>query len=335
MPRLSVETRHRICHLRKAGLSSSEIRKRLMQEGVQISRTSLYNLWRKYRDTGTVVDRHRRKQPSKLNADHYRFIDDAMAENDELTARRLREKLEDRWPGISVSLSTVKRTRKHLGWVATRPKYCQLIRDGNKDKRLEWCKKMEKDEFSNVVWTDECSVQLDNHGRLCFRKKGQKGKLKPRPKHPVKVHIWGGISKRGATQLVIFTGTMTATRYCAILERGLLPFLNEVFPNSHRFQQDNDPKHTSKFAKEFLQSKGVNWWKTPAESPDLNPIENVWGSLKYYLRHTYKPRNLESLVEGIKVFWRSLTADVCQKYIGHLKKVIPKVIEVEGAPSGY
>lgn len=100
----------------------------------------------------------------RLEQEHYRFIDEAMASNDKLTARKLREKLEDRWPGIAVSLSTVKRARRYLGWVATRPKYCQLIRDQNKAKTFELCKKFEKDEFIDVVWTDECSVQLDNHG---------------------------------------------------------------------------------------------------------------------------------------------------------------------------
>ena len=55
--------------------------------------------------------------------------------------------------------------------------------------------------------------------------------------------MWAGISSRGATNVVVFTGTLTATRYIDILEAVLVPFLEEVYPNGHRFQQDNDPKH--------------------------------------------------------------------------------------------
>ena len=76
---------------------------------------------------------------------------------------------------------------------------------------------------------------------------------------------------------------MTATRYTDILEAGLKPFIEVAFPDkNYRFQQDNDPKHTSSYAQEYYESNQINWWKTPAESPDLNPIENVWASLKYY-----------------------------------------------------
>ena len=54
------------------------------------------------------------------------------------------------------------------------------------------------------------------------------GRDKPRPKHPIKVHVWGGISKQGATQVCIFEGIMTAPLYCDILEKTLLPFIHEV-----------------------------------------------------------------------------------------------------------
>lgn len=62
---------------------------------------------------------------------------------------------------LTVSHSTIKRARYELGWVITSPKYCQLIRDLNKAKRLEWCKKITrtKGTFDNV-FTDECSVML-------------------------------------------------------------------------------------------------------------------------------------------------------------------------------
>ena len=133
----------------------------------------------------------------------------------------------------------------------------------------------------------------------------------------------------------MFTGIMNAQRLAAVLEAGLLPFIRERFGDGHRLYQDNDPKHESKLIEKFFEKNGVNWWATPPESPDLNPIELIWGSLKQYLRSTHKPRNLEELKSGIERFWLTLTPEVCQKYISHLKKVIPKIVEVKGDPSGY
>ena len=52
-----------------------------------------------------------------------------------------------------------------------------------------------------------------------------------------------------------------------------------------------NPKHTSKKAADFFSQENVNWWKTPTESPDMNPIKNLWHELKEYIRREVKPRN--------------------------------------------
>lgn len=201
-----------------------------------------------------------------------------------------------------------------------------------------WCEEQlrTRDDFNNVIFTDESSIQLEHHSRVCFRKRLQPRKLKQRAKHPVKLHIWGGISKRGATRIIMFGGIMNARRLGMILEAGLLPFIAEKFSDGHRLFHDNDPKHASCYIENFFKHHNVTWWPTPPESPDLNPIENVWGSLKQYLRTHYKPMNLQELKEGIERFWMTLTPEVCQRYINHItKKVIPKIVSVNGEPSGY
>ena len=131
---------------------------------------------------------------------------------------------------------------------------------------MNWCEERIKDneKFEDVIFTDECTVELDKHGRIGFRKIKQPRKLKPRAKHPIKVHVWAGISQRGATPIVIFSGIMTSIRYCnQILNQGLIPFLDDVFPDHYRFQQDNDPKHSSYYTRDFLEENGINWWPTP------------------------------------------------------------------------
>ena len=77
--------------------------------------------------------------------------------------------------------------------------------------------------------------------------------------------------------------------YVDILEKTLIPFVRDVFPEAHRFMQDNDPKHTSGLAREFFEAKDIAWSHTPAESPDINPIENLWHELKEYIRREVKP----------------------------------------------
>ena len=106
--------------------------------------------------------------------------------------------------------------------------------------------------------------------------------------------------------------------------------------NGHRLFQDNDPKHTARSTTHFMQQNNINWWKTPAESPDLNPIENVWHQLKTHIRKTVKPKTKDELIQGIKEFWGSVvTPSLCQKYISHLQKVLPVVVARNGKATGF
>ena len=138
----------------------------------------------------------------------------------------------------------------------------------------------EKETSDDVIFTDESTFQLECHRRKCFRKKTPR-KLKYQHKHPVKVHVWAGISKEGATHIVLFSGIMNA-KYGDILAAALVPFIREKYPNQHRLFQDNDPKHTSKYIQNVFAKNNINWWKSPAESADLNPIELLWGSMKTF-----------------------------------------------------
>uniref|UniRef100_A0A1X7TCR2 Tc1-like transposase DDE domain-containing protein n=1 Tax=Amphimedon queenslandica TaxID=400682 RepID=A0A1X7TCR2_AMPQE len=126
---------------------------------------------------------------------------------------------------------------------------------------------------------------------------------------------------------------MNAAGFIEVLTGGLILYLTNI-DNNPRFMQDNDPKHASKIAKNWLERNNVTWWKTPAKCPDLNPIENLWHELKDYFCRVVKPKTKSELVYGILKFWG--TVDVPKsKYIRHLKKVVPKEIEANGGPTGY
>lgn len=80
-------------------------------------------------------------------------------------------------------------------------------------------------------------------------------------------------------KIVHIQGIMTADVY---VEKCLVPSIDALYNSRpHRFMQDND---TSKKAQEFFLSNNINWWRTPPESPDANPIENLWHEKKVYMR---------------------------------------------------
>ena len=263
------------------------------------------------------------------------------------TANDVKTEIQKRF-GTTLSNSTIKHLRRSFGYEATKPKFVPHIRENNKLKRKEFCQSLvnNSDNFNDVIFTDESSFQLGNNRQIAISKviRNEKGKIifkdtpqVPRVKHPLKVHVWGGISRNGPTKLLIFNGIMDAEFYTRkILEETLLPSINHLYPTplSHRFWQDNDPKHTSKMAKKFIEQNNINWYKTPAESPDLNMIENVWSTMKYYVSKE-NPKNQKELVDSILKIWKEhLTVAQCNKYIDHMYHVLPKVIEAEGGYSG-
>ena len=119
----------------------------------------------------------------------------------------------------------------------------------------------------------------------------------------------------------MLTGIMNAEHLDAVYEAGLnLSLMRGSQMDIGCTKTINLSTHPNNYVEEFLEQRGVNWWYTPPESPDMNPIELVWGSLKHYLRNHFKLKNLEEFKASIEQFWLILTLQVCIKYIRRLSQ---------------
>ena len=326
--------KQRILYLNRQGFKAPSITKILVQEEkLPVTRAGVHDFLKRFEAYGCLLRRPGSGRPTKITTEVKRIVEAQMQLDDETTAHQLHALLTSK--GYTLSVNTILRCRSSLGWTFRGSAYCQLIREVNKLKRFEWALANKLDDFENVIFSDECTVQMETHCRYCCRKQGEAPRPKPRPKHPYKVHVWAGISLRGKSGICIFDGIMDRFLYVDILKKTLLPFIEHQFPDGHRFMADNDPKHNSIAAREFLVENDIYWWRTPAESPDLNPIENLWHELKEFIRREVKPKKKDELVDGIKCFWETVDSAKCRKYIRHIHKVLPKVIELEGAATGY
>lgn len=131
-----------------------------------------------YEEMGSIDRRPGSGGISKVTSLVKEFVGEQMQRDDETTTNQLYQMLVEK--GVTVSLRTILRCWKSLGWKFHGSTYCQLIRETNKVKRLEWCHEHKDDSFNDVVWTDESTVQPETPRRFCCHKKGQVPKPKPR-----------------------------------------------------------------------------------------------------------------------------------------------------------
>ncbi len=120
--------------------------------------------------------------------------------------------------------------------------------------------------------------------------------------------IWAAMPSAGVGPLCFLKSTVNAAIYQEILEHFMLPSTDKLYGYADFiFQQDLAPAHAAKGTKSWFNDHGVTVLDWPANSPDLNPIENLWGIVKRKMRDT-RPNNADDLKAAIKATWASIPA---------------------------
>lgn len=166
---------------RSMGLSPAAVVKALSNKGLAATRQGIKKFFDRYNLTMSLERRPGSGRPSRITEAVKKIVEGQMRCDDETTATQLLVLLNRN--GYRFSLATILRCRKTLGWTFRGSAYCQMIRDANKLKRLEWARKYHdeaKEGFLDVVYTDEMSVQLESHRRFCCRKRNEPPRNKPR-----------------------------------------------------------------------------------------------------------------------------------------------------------
>jgi transposase len=120
------------------------------------------------------------------------------------------------------------------------------------------------------------------------------------------VMFWGCFSKVGLGPLVALEGNMTGEKYIKLLQDILIPEL-QAANRPMTFMQDNAPCHTAKVVRDFLSEKDIDVLPWPPQSPDMNPIENLWAIIKKRRQKKYGlPKTKNDLIEQIFDIWDNI-----------------------------
>ncbi len=198
-----------------------------------------------------------------------------------------------------------------------------------RQRRLTWAKEKKNwtvAQWSKVLFSDESKfcISFGNQGPRVWRKGGEAHSisyLKSSVKFPQSVMIWGAMSSAGVGPV-----------YRYILEHFMLPSADQLFKDADFiFQQDLAPVHTAKSTKSWLNDHGVGVLDWTANSPDLNPIENL---VKRKMRNK-RPKNADELKAAVKETWASIPPQQCHKLITSMPRRIEAVIKAKGSPTKY
>jgi hypothetical protein len=233
----------------------------------------------------------------------------------------------------------VIRSNKNLKYLKRKKK--PALKLSHKVNRLSWARSKVGwgQQWQNVVFSDEKKFNLDGpDGFRHYWHDLRKEELIFSKHHSGTgtVMIWAGFSSKGKTNLGFVKPSSTALHYQQVLQTHLLPDWNRVGGPAAIFMEDNAPIHKAHSTKAWFRGQKIKVMEWPAYSPDLNPIENVWGVLA---RKVYANGKQFDNVVDLKTAVQEAWNDIGQEYLDNLVESMPnrvaEVIFKHGGPTKY
>lgn len=193
--------------------------------------------------------------------------------------------------------------------------------------------------WHNILWTDEVAFQFQgSFGKhfMHLKRSDKKSAVQPLNRFGGgTVMFWGCMSYYGFGDFVPIEGILNQSRYLHILNENAFTSANKLFPTIDLvLQQDNAPCHKGSIPTKFLADLDQAILPWPAQSPDLNIIENVWAFVKSK-RLFNKDRKRDDTIQEVTGIWSKLTVDFAQSLVASIAARLQAVIDENGGMTKY
>lgn len=211
-------------------------------------------------------------------------------------------------------------------------------------KRLMFAKKyLDRNEsfWSRVLFTDETCISIDRKSamqrvrRSSFTDPFSSKFISPTTKHPLNIMIWGCFSSNGVGTIEIVDGYVNSEKYIQILTNNFRMSAEKLGITQPILLDDSAPCHRSAKVFKYKEEAAITSMDWPGNSPDLNPIENLWSFLKRRVAMK-KASNKDQLITNIKNAWeREIPRSLCEKLVSSMNRRLKDVIDKKGYQTKY